>query len=111
MTTELCKFCGLEAGKHKEATDQQRKSDLEICPLCGNIQSILMAVDRYPEGSEWNKAWRYCHKCGHRSLIDDRDHPLDVPRLCPQCKTVMSDHKPMVEVLETKDATLGESGC
>ena len=56
MTTERHKFRARSRCKHKEATDQQRKSDLEICLLRGNIQSILMVVDRYQEGSEWNKA-------------------------------------------------------
>ena len=57
---------------------------------------------RYSEGSEWNKAWRYCPKCNHRSLVSDRYQSLDVPRFCPDCKTEMTAKKPMTEVLETK---------
>jgi NADH pyrophosphatase NudC (nudix superfamily) len=58
--------------------------------------------ERYVQGSEWNKAWRYCPKCGHKLLIDDAKEPLEAPRFCPACKTPLEDRKPMSEALETK---------
>jgi hypothetical protein len=64
-----------------------------------------MSNDRYPLGSHMNRAYRFCHKCGHRELINDVEKPLDELRPCPACKTIMSDHKkpqPMTEALETK---------
>jgi Zn-finger nucleic acid-binding protein len=61
-----------------------------------------MSSDRYPDGSDLNREWRYCPKCGAKLSIDDTKQPLDAPRQCPQCKTTMVDRKPMTDILETK---------
>ena len=62
MTTERCKFCGLEAGKVAQGSRQTPASvraDLEICPLpVGKhpIDSLWLSTDT-TKASEWNKAW------------------------------------------------------
>jgi ribosomal protein S27AE len=58
--------------------------------------------ERYVDGSDINRVWKFCPKCGAKLSINDAKEPLDKPRECPQCKTPMQDRKPMTDALETK---------